>query len=338
MRTSMNLLLAAVFTMVVIARPIRAGAGETVLKVATITPDGTFMVDSLRKASDEISDKTQGRVKLRVYPGGVMGNDSVILRKIRSGQIHGTTLTAHGVSAISHDFQIMGLPLLFRDYDEIDAVLPRMESDLLRELDQKGYVSFGILEVGFVYMMSNKAIAGPEDLKGNKIWIPEGDEIGRVIFDTMGIPAVSLSVTDVLTGLQTGLIDTLGSPPVATLVLQWFTKIKYLTVQPLLYSYGTFIFSKRAWGSISEEDQKVVRDVLEKKLGEVNKQTRKDHNAALDTLRKKGIVFVPLGSGAMTEMLKIAEKSISRLIESGHFDKNLLEKMRTIIDGVRKGR
>jgi len=325
-----------VFTLLVLAAlavPAEALAGSVTLKVATITPDGTFLVNAMREASDEVKTKTQGRVKFRVYPGGVMGNDTVALRKMRSGQIHGTTLTAHGVSSVSHDFQIMGLPLLFENYEQIDAVTPQIEPVLVKKLEQKGYISFGILEVGLVYMMSNKAVKGPADLKGNKIWIPEGDEISKVVFDTMGIPAVSLPVTDVLTGLQTGLIDTLGSPPVATLILQWFTKIKYLTVQPLLYSYGTFVFSKRAWSKMSPEDQKVVSDVLKKRFTEANAQTRKDHAAALETLRKKGIKFVPLDKGAMKEMKKIANKAISRLMDSGRFDKNLLEKLRGIMKG-----
>jgi TRAP-type C4-dicarboxylate transport system substrate-binding protein len=146
---------------------------------------------------------------------------------------------------------------------------------------------------------------------------------------------VPLPLPDVLTGLQTGLLDTVSSSPIGTLVLQWFTKVKYLTVSPLLYAYGTFAFSKEAWEKIPEADRPVVQEVMVREMKKLDALNRKDNDAAMETLKKQGLAFVPLGEGAMPRMQKIADTAIENLMKQGQFDAGMLEEIRSVVRSVR---
>ncbi len=302
-------------------------ANAFTLKVATISPEGTSLTKALRAAAAAIHEKSHGRVRLKIYPGGVMGTDSVVLRKIRLGQLHGGTFTSGGIAKVDGNFQILGMPMLLRDYREVDFARKKYEPRLLHSLEKKGFISTGIIEAGFAYMMSNKPIAKPGDLKGQKVWVPEGDVISRTVFEKAGIHPIPLPITDVLTGLQTHLIDTVTASPVAAIVLQWFTKVKYLTDTPLLYNYGTFVLSKRAWKRVPRQDRAMVLNELTRRLKVVDRQNRKDNEAAKQTLKKQGIRFVPVAPGEIKELQRIADEAIGALRNGGNFDYRLYQEI-----------
>jgi len=309
-----------------------------VVKIATISPEGTSITQALKTAGDEIQKRTNGRVSFRIYPGGVMGSDAVVMRKMRTGQIHASSFTAGGMSSAYSNYQIMSLPLLFMDYREVDAVRAKIDPLLSKGCEEKGYIPLGIVETGFVYMMSSKPIGSPDDLHGRKIWTPEGDPIGRAVFEAAGVPPVPLPLPDVLTGLQTGLLDTVSTSPIGALVLQWFTKVKYLTQSPLIYSYGTFAFSKEAWEKIPEADRPIVREVTVREIRKLDAQNRKDNEAAMETLKKQGLTFIPLSEGAMPKLQRIADTAIDNLMKQGRFDAGMLQEIRSIVKAVRSSK
>jgi TRAP-type C4-dicarboxylate transport system substrate-binding protein len=243
-----------------------------------------------------------------------MGNDQVVLRKIRQGQLHGGTFTAGGVSSEYRDYQVLSLPMLFQNYKQVDAARAAVEAKLTKGLEQRGYVSFGIMEAGFVYMMSNVPIDSLETLRGRKVWIPEGDPIGARAFKELGVPPTPLPLPDVMTGLQTGLLDTVSSSPVGTIVLQWFTKVKYLIESPLLYSYGTIAIAKSAWDKLAAADQQVVREAFTGISGQLDKQNRIDNDRAMVALKQQGLRFIPISPANHAQMQAIANKTIDSLV------------------------
>lgn len=309
-------------------------AEAVTFKLATIAPEGTALITALRTAGDEIQHKTAGRVSLKVYPGGVMGNDAVVLRKIKLGQLHGGTFTAGGMAPVDGNYQVLGMPMLLKTYAQVDQARAQFEPVLTRGLERNGFVSFGMLEAGFIYLMSNQPVEQPADLKDHKVWVPEGDPVSRAVFEQAGVHPIPLPLPDVLTGLQTNLIDTVSTSPVAAIVLQWFTKVNYLTDMPLLYSYGTLAIANEAWTKIGRQDQPLVRDILQREMSKVNQQTRKDNEAALQTLRKQGIQFVPITGDHLVELQRIADDALASFRGKGLFDYQLLEEVRKSVAGV----
>jgi TRAP-type C4-dicarboxylate transport system substrate-binding protein len=306
--------------------PLQAQA--TTLKIATLAPDGTSWMKAMRTGAKEIEERSSGRVKLRFYPGGVMGNDKSVLRKIRVGQLHGGALTGGGLESIFPDSQVYSLPFMFRSLQEADHVRKAVDPLLYAGLEQAGFISFGISEGGFAYLMSNQPLSRVEELRQQKVWSPEGDEVGRIAFEALGVSPIPLPLPDVLTGLQTGLINTVATSPVGAIALQWHTRVKYLTDVPLLYLYGTLVIQKRAFNRLSEGDQAIVRSAMDKAFQQVNEQSRKDNEGALEALKSQGIQFIHPPPDDLTKWRALIHKTVNQMAEQGVYSPQMLENVR----------
>lgn len=305
------------------------------LKIATLAPDGSFWMEEARRAADEIGRRTDGRVGFRFYPGGTMGSDDTVLRKMRIGQLHGGVLLAGSLGDLDPDFEIYNFPLVFRSYDEVDHVRRELDQRLISKLDDDGIVAFGLVETGFVYLMSTQPTRTFADLDGRKAWIPEGDAISKAIADAAGLSPVPLALSDVLTGLQTGLIDTVAAPPVGAVALQWFTKAKYVTDLPLTYIYGTLLLSDRAFRKLGAEDQEVVREALEKMSSELNRRARTDNRDAREALVKQGVTFVEPTPETEERWEAVAAEARQALVKRQEYDRELIAEMERLLEEYR---
>jgi len=305
------------------------------LKIATFAPEGSFWMEEARKAGDQIEQRTDGRVTLRFYPGGTMGTDDAILRKMRIGQLHGGALLSGPLAKLDSDVEIFNLPLLFRSYDEVDHVRKQMDRRLMAELEDDGLISFGLVEGGFVYLMSSRAIRSLEELRNRKAWVPEGDPVGKAILDALGLSAVPLAISDVMTGLQTGLIDTVAAPPVGAVALQWFTKAKYVTDMPVSYSYGSIVLSERGFAKIGADDQPVVRESLISMAAEMDRRARIDNQQAREALSKQGVTFVDPTPETEARWAEAAAEATRLLIQRQQYDRGLLDDIDRLLEDYR---
>ena len=315
-----------------------AGAQGLRLKIATMAPDGTLWMKEMRKAADEIKERTDGRVSFRFYPGGTMGDDSAVLRKIRIGQLHGGVVLAGSLANIDANFEIYNLPLLFRSYGEVDYVRDQMDQILIDGLETKGYVAFGFSETGFTYLLSAKPTRTFDDLKGRKAWIPQGDPVSLAIVEAAGLSPVPLPISDVLTGLQTGLIDTVAAPPVGAIALQWFTKAKYLTDLPITYICGTTILSTKAFNRMSAGDQEIVREAFGRANRMLDETSRSDNEKAREALADQGVVFVEPTMETRAKWDDIAAAATEKLVAQRDYDPATLAMVENLVKAYRAQR
>ena len=297
--------LLGVCTAIAVAAPALART----LKIATLSPDGTAWMQELRQGGKEIEERTEGRVKLKFYPGGVMGNDQTILRKIRIGQLQGGAFAAGGLVEVYSDMQVYSLPFVFRSYEEVDYVRERMDPLLREGLEERGLVAVGFSEGGFAHLLSSHPLRRREDLDGRKVWIPQGDDLSRIALETAQISPVPLPLADVYTGLQTGLIDTIASSPIGAIAFQWHTKVRYFTDVPLMYLFGTLAFDKKAFDKLSEADQLIVNDVMGSIFERLDRENRRDNEAAKLALKNQGIEFVTPSEAETERWRSIAKEA-----------------------------
>jgi TRAP-type C4-dicarboxylate transport system substrate-binding protein len=305
------------------------------IKIATLAPDGTLWMQEMRKGAAEIARRTDGRVVFKFYPGGSMGSDRNVLRKIRAGQLHGGMLTGGALSDIYPDAQLYGLPFLFRSYDELDYVRTHMDKNITQGIEEHGFVTFGITDGGFAYIMSSVPNRRVDDLKGQKVWAPEGDDITRAMFEALGVSPIPLPLTDVLTGLQTGLITTLGSSTVGAIALQWHTKVKYVADTPAMYLFGALAVDKKTFGRLSDADQKATREVMEQAFAVLNRQARIDDRGAREALRKQGIEFLILPPEEQAKLHSAATLTIDKLGKQGAYTPALFKVLQGHLDSYR---
>ncbi len=275
-----------------------ASAPARTLKIATVVPEGSAWMKEMRQVGKEIEQKTQGRVRFKFYPGGVMGNDKTVLRKLRAGQLQGGAFTSGALAQVYPDIDLYGLPLVFRDYQEVRYVRERMDEALIAGLERTGFVVLAITDGGFAYLMSQRPMRQVSDLGGAKVWTQEGDVMSATALKIAGVSPVQLSLADVYTALQTGLIDTVGAPAMGAIALQWHTKVKYLTDVPLTYLTGTFVIDGKVFATLEPEDQRVVREVVREAAQRLDAGSREGEQSALRALREQGIQFVSAATAA----------------------------------------
>jgi len=306
------------------------------LKIATLAPDGTTWMKNMRAAAKEINEKTAGRVKFKFYPGGVMGNDKSVMKKIRLGQLQGGALTGGSLATTYPDMQIYSLPMVFKNYGEIDHVRPIIDPLLKQGMEKKGFTILGISEGGFAYLMSNSTVKNIADLKRHKLWIPEDDVLNEALFRKMGVHPITLPLADVYTGLQTGLIDTIGATPTGALAFQWHTRIRSITDVPLLYLVGVLVVDNKRFNKISAADQKVVKDVIAKTFSSMDEINRKDNENARQALQKMGTEFVKPDESEITYWDKLADEVIEE-IGSKAATPELYRKLKDMLANYRSG-
>lgn len=312
-----------------------SGVQAQTLKIASIVPEGSAWMKSMRDGAAEINQRTDGRVTLKIYGGGVQGNDKQVQRKMRTGQLHGGAFTSGSMSNFQRDADLYSLGLMFRNLDEVSYVRERLDEVLIQRLEHAGYVCFGFAGGGFAYMMSNTPLRSSQDTSGQKIWTPEGDALAFAALQAIGVAPVAMPITDVMTGLQTELLDSVAVPPVGAVVLQWHTRLKYITNLPLAYVYAAILIDRKAFKRLKPEDQKVVREVLERVYRGFEESGIKDNEQALQALLGSGLEMV----NPVPEEIETWRKAVARSQEeqaaAGKLDPDLLRRVRELLKEYR---
>lgn len=296
-------------------------------KIATLSPEGSMWMEKMRQGAKEVAAETQNRIKFKFYPGGVMGNDKAVLRKIRIGQLQGGAVVAGSLSAFFPANQIYAQPMKFSTLEEVDYIREHMDSFIIDGLNKAGFVTFGIAGGGFAYIMSKKPIETVQDLRKRKVWIPDNDKLSQDAVAAFGVAPIPLPIADVRTSLQSGLIDTVATSPVGAIVLQWHTQIKYVTNIPLIYLYAVLAIDKKKFVKISPQDQEVVTRVMTRAFKQIGLQNRKDDSKAIAALKNQGIKFITPDEPIRDEWRETAGKASQKMVKSGTLPKDAADKM-----------
>jgi TRAP-type C4-dicarboxylate transport system substrate-binding protein len=305
------------------------------LKIATATPDGTQWMSDMRASAKEIKERTEGRVAIKYYGGGIKGNDTKVLGQIRIRQLQGGAFTPSALSSQYSGLNLYGMPLVFNSEEEVAFVRSRMDARLQQGLEDAGFVNFGFATSGFANIMSSTPVKSLADLKGKRVWVPEGDTISYKSMEALSLNPVTLPLTDVLTGLQTGLIDIVAIPPIVALVLQWHTKVKYVTELPLVYSFGYMAVDKKTFGKISDHDKAIVREVMTRTYENFDKVNLIENRKAFDSLVKSGIERVEIDAAELVRVRDVLLASNLKLGNEGAFNLELYEEMLRHIEQYR---
>tara|TARA_B100000029_G_scaffold483668_1_gene535075 strand:- start:209 stop:1204 length:996 start_codon:yes stop_codon:yes gene_type:complete len=305
-------------------------------KIATVSPDGSVWMKELRAAAQEIAQKTGNRVRLKFYPGGVMGDDYAVLRKMRIGQLHGAVMTMGPLVQVTEDVQLYGLPMQFQSFSEVDHVRMVMDDRIIDALEFAGYITFGISEVGFAYAMSKEKVLAVDEVQSKRVWVPSGDKGSTDMLTAFGISPIPLTIADVLSGLQTGLINGVTVPPVAAIALQWHTQLEHVLDMPLLYVYGTFVINAKQFHRISEEDQSLVREILSRTTRNVGSRNREDHIKAVAALKNQGIQWNDQTPERWEQWQSHADRASNALVEDGYVSAQLYDELVILLEDFRE--
>ena len=210
-----------------------------------------------------------------------------------------------------------------------------VDEQLKHNIEASGFVLLGISEGGFARILSQSPLVDLEAIRKSKVWIPEGDELVQSTFSTLGISPISLPVSDVFTGLQTGLIETITVNPTAAIAFQWHSNMAYMTETPLIYSIGALAIQKKAFDKLISGDQAIVRDEIGRVFKRMDSLNRSDNQSASDALRNQGIKFVHPSDEELARWKALAARSIQGMIDSGTVSKAMVEEVNKHLNDFR---
>ena len=298
----------------------------TDIKIATIVPNQSAWMKEMRVAGDTIKERTAGRVNLKFYGGGVQGPSPKVLQKIKIGQLQGGVFAPTDFIKEYGDVNLYGLPFVFESWDEMRYVRKQMDPDLAAGFENLGFVTFGFVG-SFSMILSNEPVRSQSDLRGKKVWLPEGDLITFEALRALNLSPVSLPVTDVLTGLQTGLLDMAAIPPEVAVALQWHTRVKYFTDMPVLYAMSFLAINKRTMDQLSPEDRAVVTEVLKATYAKMDARSATESLEAQKALTEFGIIKVEPDEGELDELFQTMRATNLAMTEKGILPRDLYDTM-----------
>lgn len=265
---------------------------QTQLKIATLAPEGSSWMVAFHEWAKNVEEHTSGKIKVKFFAGGTAGDERDAVRKMRLGQLNGAAVTAIGLGLINSEVRVLELPMLIDNYGELDFVRNKLDADIRKKFEEKGYVLLAWGDVGPVHIFSNVAIKGKADLAQTKMWAWVDDALVRELFHQLGVNGVPLGVPDVLPSLQTGLINACYGSPLSTLALQWYTKVKYMTSMHITQAIGATVITKKEFDKLTPDLQKTL--IADSKEFEVKvlKTLRTDNEKALTSMKQAGLQVV----------------------------------------------
>ena len=285
MKTFKSFLLLLIFTSFVFSRPI-------IIKLATVAPEGTEYYNLLFEMGQRWQQETNGQVQLRIYPNGVVGGERDTIRKMRVGQIQASAMSSIGLAELTDQIQAFTLPMGFKTYDEVDKVKDIMFDDISEGLSQSGFKLLFLVDIGWVYWFSSKEISVPQDLKDAKIYTTAGDYVTVELFRKFGFNAVPVSETDILTSLQTGMINSMQTVPILSLSSGWSVLMPNMLDLKWGAFVGAVIVDERVWRKIKPEYQKIMMDIAQD-IGKKYQQTgRETEKKAIEAMKSYGMNII----------------------------------------------
>ena len=307
------------------------GAEPLIIKFATLAPEGSTWMNTMRDLERVIKEKSKGRLGFRIYAGGVAGDELDVLKKIRIGQIHCAGFSGVGFGQILPMVRVLDLPFLFRDHREVELVHNEMEGFFADRFGEKGFEFLAWAEVGDVHLFSQSPIRKVSDMARLKVWAWTGDPIAKETFSAMGTNPILLAIADVTTALNTGMIDTVYAPPLGALALQWNLYTKFMTSLPLAHSTGAVLMAKNFWDKIPPDLQKTVKEEFRRAMARLTIELRKQTKESIGVIEKSGIMVLPMPDDAdLRDFYKVHDQ-VARALTGKMYPKDILERVYGIL-------
>jgi len=283
------------------------------VKLATLLPKGSSAHRTLLTMGEKWS-QTPGAVGLTIYTDGTMGGEAETVRRMRIDQVQASLLSVGGLLEIDRSaaaLQVM--PMAFRSLDEVDYVRERLRPLLDKRLAEKGFVALFWGDAGWVRFFSKKPVIHPEDLKRLKMFALSSD-IGQIdLMKAAGFQPVSLEYTDTLTGLQTGLIESVPTIPFYALAGQFYLPAPYMLDINYVPLTGALVMTRKAWDTFPPAAQQAMRQSAEEAGKQIEEQSRKEMDESVAAMEKRGLKVNRLTPDARAEWQSVFDAVYPKL-------------------------
>ena len=273
------------------------------IKLGTLAPEGSPWYNIIRDMAETWKESSGGRIKVRIYPGGVAGDDPDMVRKMRVGQLHAATLSGVGLSQIAPEIQALMMPMMLASYEELDYVMDRITPKLEAILEAKGFKVLNWGDAGWVHFFTQKPVVHTEDLRPLRLFVWSGTPAIVEAWKDAGYYPVPLAATEIHMALQSGLINVVPTTPIAALSFQWFGLAKHMTDLKWAPLIGATVISMRKWQRIPDDLKPILVKAAREAGARIRDETRQLSHEAVEVMKKHGLVVhqVPPDVAALWE-------------------------------------
>jgi TRAP-type C4-dicarboxylate transport system substrate-binding protein len=262
----------------------------------------------------EVRRRSDKSLELRFYAGGVQGDESEVIRKIRSGRLDGAAVTAVGLAQIHRPALVFQMPGILRGYAQLDKARAAITPEMNPKFAQAGFNLLGWADVGMSRVFSNKPVKQPSDFASLKPWVWRDDLVLPEFFKVVKSNPVPLQLPEVLGALQTNRVDTLITTPVAAVALQWSSRVSYMLDFPLTVVIGGTVMGLKQWEGLSAEHKKILGETAEQFHALARRNLRADETKALATLKSRNITVVTPSEADKSVWLGVGKQVRERLV------------------------
>ena len=298
-----------------------AAHAQTTIKLATLVPDGSVWDKNLKQMGEEWKTATDGRVTVTVFAGGSQGDEPTVLRKMRLDAVQAAAFSAVGLGTIDAAFNIFDIPFFFDSYDELNYVTDKLTPVIRKRIEAKGFVLLNWGWLGWAQVFTKKPVQTVEDLKSVKLWTSAGNDKMVQWFKANGFQPRAMAMTDIMTGLSTGMIDGMPSTPLTAMLFQWNRQTPYMLELGLAPIIGGNIIMMKTWKTIPDADKPkllAAADGVETRLREA---VPKLDESAIAMMSKNGLtVTKPVGPEWKTQLDSLAKTMRGAMVPPEIFD------------------
>lgn len=259
------------------------------IKLATLAPVGSPWYDVLEEMTREWEQISDGRIKVKIYPGGVVGDERDMITKMRLNHLHAAAMTATGISEIDNGIWGFSIPMVVQEYNQLDWLRAQIEDELARRLEEAGFVVLTWVDVGWAYWFGRDPIYTPQDLKKQRIFTWSGGPNIEGLWKSGGFHSVSVAATDILPAFQTGLIDAVGTTPLIAATFQLFGIAKYMNPIKWTVMTGGVLITKQMWELIPTDLQPKILAATHKHQDRIKNEVRHMDDEVIRVMKEYGL-------------------------------------------------
>jgi TRAP-type transport system periplasmic protein len=293
--------------------PATASAQTVTIKMATLVPTNSSWFLVLKEVADKWAKLSNGKVKVILYGGGTKGDDPEVVQAMRLGELQGAVLTSVGMAEIEKSVYAVSIPMAFDSYEEVYAVLEKMRPRFESAIEAKGFVVLNWADAGWIQFFSTKPVATPDDLKKLTLFQWAGDPKSLEIWKTAGFNVRPAAVTDLPTGLSTGLFQACSLSPQVAQLGRYYEKAKYMTDLRWALLLGATVIKKDTWAQVPADIKPALLKAMQDAGAKLQADIRQSGEKDIAAMKAVGLTVVPVDAKTKELWRKTAESAYGKV-------------------------
>jgi TRAP-type C4-dicarboxylate transport system substrate-binding protein len=305
-------IVAALLLTCMLAAPLSA----QVIKMGSLAPEGSPWDKALKRIASDWSVLSGGKIRVKIFPGGIAGDEPDMVRKMRINQLQAAAITGIGLGSITESIYAVQLPLLIRTDAEFDYVIAEMGPALNGLLEEKGFTMLAWFLAGWAHFFTKTPMVTPAEMKKLKMQVDDSAPTINQAWKEMGFHIVPVPSTQVLPALQSGMIEAFTLTPLTAAATQWFGPAKHMADLRIAPMFGGILVSQRAWNRIDPGLKPELIAAVNRHLDTLRRETLALEAEAMRVMLDNGLIIHSVPPDAAAQWERVVAEGLDIIVGS----------------------